>query len=136
MTSPPSSRLGDVSALARIVKALPSTAPHSIQHKRKMIAEFCRLLGAEFSKPPPDPTAGLAPRHVQTLERMLKGDSEKQVARHLEVSPHTVHVYIKVLYRHFRVSSRGELLALFVRAPDAMIRAEAARILSAAATQN
>lgn len=82
-----------------------------------MIAEFCRLLGSGLSAPPPDPTAGLTPRHVQTLQRMLAGDSEKQVALHLGVSPHTVHVYVKALYRHFDVSSRGELLARFVQVP-------------------
>ena len=93
------------------VPALPSSSPNSVQHKRVMIAEFCRLLGSSFSAPPPDPTAGLPPRHVQTLQRLLEGDSEKQIARHLGVSPHTVHVYVKALYRHFDVNSRGELLA-------------------------
>jgi DNA-binding NarL/FixJ family response regulator len=110
-------RLGNVSALARVVRALPSTSPNSVEHKRAMIAEFCRLLGSSFSAPPPDPTAGLPPRHVQTLQRLLEGDSEKQIARRLGVSPHTVHVYVKALYRHFDVSSRGELLARFIRSP-------------------
>ena len=118
---PRSSRLGNVSALARVVRALPSETPNSVQHKRAMIAEFCRLLGTGFSAPPPDPTAGLAPRHVQTLQRMLAGDSVKQVALHLGVSPHTVHVYVKALYRHFDVSSRGELLARFVRVPGSSL---------------
>lgn len=119
-----SSRLGDVSALARIVRALPSDAPNSVQHKREMIAEFCRLLGGSFSAPPPDPTAGLSPRHVQTLERLLEGDSEKQIAGRLGVSPHTIHVYVKALYRHFEVCSRGELLARFIRSPRDLSRAK------------
>lgn len=113
----PSSRLGNVGALARVVRALPSASPHSVQHKRAMVAEFCRLLGSGFSAPPPDPTAGLPPRQIETLNRLLAGDSEKQIARRLEVSPHTVHVYVKALYKHFDVSSRGELLARFVRSP-------------------
>jgi DNA-binding CsgD family transcriptional regulator len=54
---------------------------------------------------------------------MLVGDSEKQVAGHLGVSPHTVHVYVKGLYRHYEVNSRGELLAKFVRTPDELMRA-------------
>jgi hypothetical protein len=41
----------------------------------------------------------------------MKGDSEKQIARALGVSPHTVHVYVKMLYRYFQVNSKGELLA-------------------------
>jgi DNA-binding CsgD family transcriptional regulator len=123
MRSLDSGRLGNVSALARIVKALPSDAPDSLQHKRRMIAEFCKLLGAHFSKPKPDPTAGLSPRHLQTLRRMLKGDGEKQVAQHLGVSRHTVHVYVKALYQHFGVNTRGELFALFVKAPESVEKA-------------
>jgi DNA-binding CsgD family transcriptional regulator len=68
----------------------------------------------------PDPNSGLSPRHRQTLQRLLAGDSEKQIAAHLGVSPHTVHVYVKALYRRFDVSSRGELLARFIRAPAAL----------------
>jgi DNA-binding CsgD family transcriptional regulator len=54
----------------------------------------------------------------QTLQRLLIGDSEKQIAAHLGVSRHTVHVYVKALYKGFGVSSRGELLALFIQTPD------------------
>lgn len=52
----------------------------------------------------------LSPRLQQTLERLLAGDSEKQVARQLHLSPHTIHDYVKALYRHFGVSSRAELI--------------------------
>jgi DNA-binding CsgD family transcriptional regulator len=50
-------------------------------------------------------------RHRQTLHRLMEGDSEKQVARYLGISQHTVHVYIKHIFRTFSVSSRGELMA-------------------------
>lgn len=106
-----------MAALARVVRALPDAAPDSVEYKRAMIAQFCRMVGERFSAPPPNPTAGLGPRLVQTLHRMLAGDSEKQIAAHLGVSPHTVHVYVKGLYRHFGVNSRGELLARFVTTP-------------------
>jgi len=56
----------------------------------------------------------LAPRLRQTLEALLTGDSEKQIARRLAISPHTVHVYVKTLYRRFGVSSRAELLARWI----------------------
>lgn len=68
--------------------------------------------------PPVAPTGGpaaLSPRLAQTLERLLAGDSEKEAAARLGVSPHTLHVYVKALHRHFGVCSRGELLARFVR---------------------
>ena len=61
----------------------------------------------------------LSPRLRQTLHRLLVGDSEKQVARHLALSKHTVHVYVKALYREYNVNSRGELLAKFVNANGA-----------------
>jgi DNA-binding CsgD family transcriptional regulator len=56
----------------------------------------------------------LAPRLRQTLDRLLAGDSEKQIASHLRLSKNTVHVYVKALYRRYEVCSRGELLARFV----------------------
>jgi len=55
---------------------------------------------------------GLGPRLCQTLRLLARGLGEKQVAAELGLSPHTVHEYVKTLYRHFGVSSRGELLAL------------------------
>jgi len=56
----------------------------------------------------------LSPRLQQTLARLLKGDSEKQIAFRYGISPHTVHDYVKKLYKRLSVSSRGELMALFV----------------------
>jgi DNA-binding NtrC family response regulator len=57
------------------------------------------------------PPEGLSPRMRQTLEHLLAGASEKEVAVQLGLSSHTVHDYVKKLYRHFGVSSRAELLA-------------------------
>src|SRR4051812_28848641 len=57
----------------------------------------------------------LPPRLLQTLILLMDGLSEKQVARALHVSPHTVHVYVKALYRRYAVSSRSELLATAFR---------------------
>jgi len=58
---------------------------------------------------------GLSKRLRETLELLLEGLSEKQVARELELSAKTVHEYVGMLYKHFQVSSRGELLAYFIR---------------------
>lgn len=104
---------------------------------RRLVAEFCRLLapssdshrsptdtrqaGPAGARPRPAGAAEegltheLTPRLQQTLQRLLAGDAEKEVARRLGVSPNTVHVYVTALYRRFGVNSRGELLARFIR---------------------
>lgn len=57
----------------------------------------------------------LTPRQRQTLQYLLAGHSEKQIASMLKLSRNTVHHYVKALHRHFKVSSRSELLARWVR---------------------
>ena len=57
----------------------------------------------------------LSPRLRQTLDALLAGDSEKQIATRLGLRGTTVHEYIGALYRLFDVESRGELMAYFLR---------------------
>lgn len=107
-----------------VVKLVQSAHPAAtITQRREMLAQLCRLIGRHLKgeslaeKPPhviPAPLPHLAPRVKQTLRYLLEGDSEKQIARKLNISPHTVHVYVKRLYRDLGVSSRGELLSKFV----------------------
>jgi DNA-binding CsgD family transcriptional regulator len=117
-----SARVGDLAAMARILVKLRPT-DDAVARKRKLVAQFCRLVGQQVGCAAPAaarrPASGdrLPPRPRETLRRLLAGDSEKQIARRMGVSPHTVHVYVKHIYRHYRVSSRGELLARFVVAP-------------------
>ncbi len=124
-TSSPSRRprMGNVSAMVRLMNRFERLPPDPVLRKRHMVADLCRLLGAQLGKPEALPP-GLTPRLGQTLTRLLAGDGEKQVATQLGLSPHTVHVYVKALYRHFDVCSRGELLARFVRAPGGQRGAE------------
>jgi DNA-binding CsgD family transcriptional regulator len=103
--------------MTRVVRSLPVPASDAVVQKRKMVAEFCHLVGARYSRPATRAIPGLSNRHSETLERLLAGDSEKQIAAHMKLSRNTVHVYVKALYRRFNVSSRGELLARFVRQP-------------------
>ena len=91
---------------------------------------MCRFLGEQFvgKKPRRQPSLDsleqsadehyLPPRVRQTLDRILAGDSEKQIALRLGISRHTVHVYIKTLYRRYAVSSRGELVARVIGTYD------------------
>jgi DNA-binding CsgD family transcriptional regulator len=46
-----------------------------------------------------------------TLQHLLSGDSEKEVAVKLGLSQHTVHIHVKNLYKRLSVCSRGELMA-------------------------
>lgn len=57
----------------------------------------------------------LSQRERQTLQHLLAGRNEKQIAAALRLSQNTVHHYVKTLYQHFRVSSRSELLARWIR---------------------
>jgi hypothetical protein len=73
--------------------------------------ELGRLWKDDALKRAADPTAELPPRLVQTLDGVLRGDSEKQIAFALGLSQHTVHNYIRALHTRFEVSSRAELIA-------------------------
>jgi DNA-binding NarL/FixJ family response regulator len=56
----------------------------------------------------------LPPREVTVLRLLLSGAAEKQMARTCELSVHTIHSYVKALYRRFGVASRAELMALWI----------------------
>ncbi len=53
----------------------------------------------------------LSPRATQTLRELLGGASEKEIADRMGLSAHTVHQYVKSIYRAFGVRSRAELMA-------------------------
>jgi DNA-binding CsgD family transcriptional regulator len=55
--------------------------------------------------------APLPPRAREVLRHLLAGRSEKEVAYDMTLSRHTVHQYVKRIYRAHGVRSRGELLA-------------------------
>ncbi len=56
----------------------------------------------------------LSPREEQTLDRLLCGDQAKEIARHLGLSQHTIHTFIKSIYRKYGARSRACLFAIFV----------------------
>ncbi|MBL4697222.1 MAG: response regulator transcription factor [Phycisphaerales bacterium] len=53
-------------------------------------------------------------RRLEVLNLLINGDSEKQIAYQLGVGKATIHDHVLAIYRHFKVSSRGELLARFI----------------------
>jgi DNA-binding CsgD family transcriptional regulator len=78
-------------------------------------SEIAPLIGTRLATEGHASLKGLTPRLRQTLARMLEGDSEKQVAAVMRITPATAHEYVGRLYEHFGVSSRGELMAYFIR---------------------
>jgi DNA-binding CsgD family transcriptional regulator len=78
---------------------------------RMLHVELGRLWRRDAIRRAQDPAAALPPRLAQTLEELLEGKSEKEIAGKLELSRHTIHNYVKALHQRFGVSSRGELLA-------------------------
>ncbi|MBI3465813.1 MAG: DNA-binding response regulator [Planctomycetes bacterium] len=77
--------------------------------------ELAPLVGRQLATARESGIWQLPPHLRQTLECLLEGESEKTTALRLGLSRHTVHDYVKGLYRHFGVGSRAELLALWIR---------------------
>jgi DNA-binding CsgD family transcriptional regulator len=58
---------------------------------------------------------GAGQRRVRTvLVSLLRGRSEKQVAGEMGISRHTVHVYVRQIYKLYHVDSRTSLFAFFL----------------------
>lgn len=136
---PQAMRIGDMAAMLRIMHPLNGSLPDHTVGRQRLLADLCRFIGVKVGSLPPEAlgfpphplnikpvtvnspvqvspaVTELSRRMEQTLEHLLTGDSEKQVARKLELSQHTVHGYVKALYRRFGVSSRAELLARHLR---------------------
>jgi len=70
---------------------------------------------ADPVSPPESQALDLPPRLRQTLELLLEGCSEQEAAMRLNLSRHTIHDYVKDLYRRFGVTSRAQLLARWTR---------------------
>jgi DNA-binding CsgD family transcriptional regulator len=60
-----------------------------------------------------------SPRERETLDLLLTGLSEKRIAATLGISPHTVHNYVKVIFRKAGVGSRAELMARMLARAEA-----------------
>lgn len=56
----------------------------------------------------------LSAREREVLFLLMGGDSRKQIAGKLGISPNTVADYLKSIYKTFNVNSRGELLSKFI----------------------
>ena len=77
-------------------------APMSASVARKVVAAFRR----------PDPASeGLTPREREVLEHLVAGETVRQIAEALFVSPTTVAFHVRQIYEKLHVHSRAEAVA-------------------------
>jgi DNA-binding CsgD family transcriptional regulator len=93
----------------------PDFTPRARVIDRELHAAITALVGGPLARLDEPSPADLPPRLRQVLRCLLEGDADKQVAARLGLTRHTVNQYIKVIFRHFGVGSRAELLARWVR---------------------
>jgi DNA-binding NarL/FixJ family response regulator len=82
----------------------------------KTIARVITALNGGPTAPPAMETiehADLTQRELQTLKQLLMGRSEAEAAKKIGVSAASVHIYIRNLFKKFRVNSRAKLMAVF-----------------------
>ena len=84
-------------------------------NRSEILARWIRL-GPSLMLP-----AELSPRQGETLERVLRGESDREIAAGLGLSIHTVREHVTALYRRFRVKSRAELIARWIRIDPAIL---------------
>jgi two-component system nitrate/nitrite response regulator NarL len=64
-----------------------------------------------FGPLPEEAPVLLTPREIEVLTALGNGLSNKETARHLGISPHTVKFHIESLFRKLGASSRAEAVA-------------------------
>ena len=89
--------------------------PREVALVKLLHDEIAPLVGVRLTTEEHLSRDGLSKRLRETLSLLLEGYSEKQVASELKLATRTVHDYVAMLYQHFQVSSRAELLAYFIR---------------------
>jgi DNA-binding CsgD family transcriptional regulator len=108
---------GGRSVLVIVARALraPDFSARQKAVVQETLAQICPLVGgplARFGEPSP---ADLPPRARRVLRCLLDGDSDKQMVARLGLTRNTVNQHVKVIFAHFGVRSRAELLARWVR---------------------
>ena len=98
-------RAADVRAVFRLVGECRELGDDPVLWRRHLLVGLTRLTGGGF---------GVA-AEIGDGTQPLEGDTDKQAAARLGLTRHTVNQYAKLLFRHFGVRSRAELLARWVR---------------------
>lgn len=85
-----------------------------------LLSRVTPLIGTRLATEQHVSIDGLTPRLRDALALLLRDLSEQEIADALYISPKTVHQYVTMLYRHFEVHSRAQLMTYFLaRRPKA-----------------
>jgi DNA-binding NarL/FixJ family response regulator len=94
---------------ARILEAIREVhaggAPMSSEIASRVLEAFRRL------SPQHSTDAGLTSREEEILDELVKGNSYKSTADHLNISVHTVRFHIRSIYEKLHVHSKSEAVA-------------------------
>ena len=96
-----------------VLKRAWGDAPFSADEREllDLVQSECRWLFEGAAPAVHEHARDLTRRERETLDLLLQGDSQKGIAATLGLSVHTVHQYVKVIYRKTGVGSRAELMA-------------------------
>jgi len=92
----------------------PPMGPREVAIATLLLSHVDALHTDGTDSPVTDRMSDLTERQRTVLLLLLGGESRKQIARQLKLSEYTVADYIQALYRIFNVSSRAELMYLFL----------------------
>ena len=90
---------------------LDAPARARLRHWAAQSARIRRGAAPSPASPQPAPPAELSPREAEVLERVAAGDSNKLIARALELSPHTVKRHVANILDKIGVQTRGQAAA-------------------------
>jgi len=84
-------------------------APMSSSVARRVVKFF-----GQKSQPQAE-AAGLSSREREILDLLVEGRANKEIADRLDISVHTVRMFIRRIYKKMHVHSRGEAVAQFLK---------------------
>ena len=84
-------------------------SPMSAVIARRVVESF------HSAEPATPPAESLAPREIEVLERIARGQRVKEVAAELGLSSTTVQTYLRRIYEKLQVHSQAEAVAKYLR---------------------